>query len=144
MNDDTFRYLIRQKGGGSNSLGLVKFIFPNKHAIYLHDTPSKRLFKSEIRAYSHGCVRVEKAMSLAEHLLTSDQNKYNLDSIYNSIRKRKEKPFKLNKTVPVYIYYFTTSVDENDRLTFYQDIYGIDRKLTHLLIQKRNEFKKQI
>lgn len=144
MNEDTFRYLIRQKGGGSNSLGLVKFIFPNKHAIYLHDTPVKRLFAKEVRAYSHGCVRVEKAMSLAEHLLASDQNKYTIDSVYNAISIRKEKPFKLNKIVPVYIYYFTTSIDKDERLIFHQDIYGIDRKLTHLLIQKRNEFKKQM
>ena len=144
MNEDTFRYLIRQKGGGYNSLGLVKFIFPNKHAIYLHDTPSKRLFSKEIRAFSHGCVRVEKAMPLADHLLSSDKNKYTIDSIYKSIQKRKEKPFKLKKTVPVYIYYFTTNVDEDDKIIFFQDIYGLDRKLTHLLIQKRNEFKNQI
>jgi len=144
MNENTFKYLIRQKGGGSNALGLVKFIFPNKHAVYLHDTPSKRFFSKEIRSYSHGCVRVEKAMPLAKRLLASDRNKYSIDSVYKSIKKRKQRSFKLNTIVPVYIYYFTTSVDKNDNLIFHKDIYDIDRKLTHLLIQKRNEFTKPI
>ena len=83
-------------------------------------------------------------MPLAEHLLASDENKYTIDSVYNAISNRKEKPFKLKRAVPVYLYYFTTSVDKEDKLVFHQDIYGIDRKLTHLLIQKRNEFKKQM
>lgn len=144
MNEDTFTYLIRQKGGGSNSLGLVKFIFPNKHAIYLHDTPAKSLFSREVRAFSHGCVRVEKAMPLAKHLLVSDENKYNIDTIYKYIDKKNEKPFKLNKTVPVYLYYFTTDTRDNGDLIFYHDIYGIDRKLTHLLIQQRNRFNFKI
>ncbi len=141
LNEDTFRYLIRQQGGGSNSLGLVKFIFPNKHAIYLHDTPFKRLFNTEISAFSHGCVRLEKAFPLAEHLLASDNNEYTIDSLYKYIEKREEKSFKLNKNIPVYIYYFTASISENDNLIFYEDIYDIDRKLTHLLIQQRNKFK---
>ncbi len=144
LNEDTFTYLIRQQGGGSNSLGLVKFIFPNKHAIYFHDTPLKRLFSTEVRAYSHGCVRVEKAFPLAKHLLASDNNEYTIDSLYSYIEKRKEKSFKLNKTIPVYIYYFTTSISENGNLIFYEDIYDIDRKLTHLLIQHRNKIKGEI
>ena len=141
INKRNFKYYVRQRGGGSNSLGLVKFIFPNKYAVYLHDTPSKSHFNREIRAYSHGCVRVEKPMALAEHLLAGDKNKNDIDSVYKFIKKRKEKPLKLNKKVAVYIYYFTADADENGKVTLYQDIYDIDRKLTHLLIQKRNEFK---
>jgi len=142
MNEDTFTYLIRQKGGGYNSLGYVKFIFPNKYAIYLHDTPAKSLFKRELRSYSHGCVRVEKALSMASHILESDENKYTPDSMYNYIKKRKEKSIKLNSTLPVYIYYLTVKGSDNGDLIFYNDIYGIDRKITHLMIQERNEFNK--
>ncbi len=142
MNEDTFTYLIRQKGGGSNSLGYVKFIFPNKYAIYLHDTPAKSLFKRELRSYSHGCVRVEKALSMASYILKSDENKYTTDSMYTYIKKRKETSIKLNRTLPVYIYYFTVKGNENKALVFYNDVYGTDRKVTHLLIQQRNKFNK--
>ena len=129
MNEDNFNYLIRQKGGASNALGFVKFIFPNKYAIYLHDTPSKRYFNYESRAYSHGCVRVEKAMQLSDYILEADKNKHTLDSIYKFIKKRKEKAIKLKNRLPVYLYYFTASVDENEKLIFYNDIYGYDKKL---------------
>ncbi len=144
MNEDTFTYLIRQKGGGYNSLGYVKFIFPNKYAIYLHDTPAKSLFNREVRAYSHGCVRVEKALSMASYILKTDENMYTSDSMYTYIKKKKEKSIKLNSTIPVYIYYFTVQGSENGELTFYNDLYGTDRKLTHLLIQQRNEFNQTL
>ncbi len=129
VNEYNFKYLIRQKGGSSNALGLVKFIFPNKRAIYFHDTPSKSHFKREYRAYSHGCVRVEKALDLADYLLKSDNNKYTIDSVYRYIKKQKEKPIKLNKKLPVYIYYTTASADNLGNITFYNDIYKIDNKL---------------
>lgn len=137
MNENNFNYLIRQKGGASNALGFVKFIFPNKYAIYLHDTPSKRYFNYESRAYSHGCVRVEKAMQLSDYILKSDKNKHTLDSIYKFIEKRKEKAIKLKNRLPVYLYYFTASVDENDNLTFYNDIYGYDKKLMALITKEK-------
>jgi murein L,D-transpeptidase YcbB/YkuD len=129
LNEDNFNYLIRQKGGVSNALGFVKFIFPNKYAIYLHDTPSKHYFNYESRAFSHGCVRVEKAMQLADYILETDNNKYTLDSLYKFIDKKKEKAIKLKNRLPVYLYYFTASVDENEKLIFYNDIYGYDKKL---------------
>lgn len=136
INEDNFNYLIRQKGGSSNALGFVKFIFPNKYAIYLHDTPSKRYFSYESRAYSHGCVRVEKAMQLSDYILESDKNKFNLDSIYKFIDKRKEKTIALKKKIPVYLYYFTASVDENENLIFYNDIYGYDKKLIAQIVKQ--------
>lgn len=133
MNEDNFTYLIRQKGGRSNALGFVKFIFPNKYAIYLHDTPSKRHFNYESRAYSHGCVRVEKAMQLSNYILDSDNNRYTLDSIYKFIDNRKERAIKLNYRLPIYLHYFTAYVDINNNLIFYNDIYGYDKKLISLL-----------
>ena len=124
-----FKYLIRQKGGGSNALGLVKFIFPNKYAIYMHDTPSKYYFSKEIRAYSHGCVRVQKAVDLASYILTSDGNKYTRDSIKKYIEEQKEKPMPLNTKLPIYLYYTTVSADSLGRVVFYKDIYKKDEKI---------------
>ena len=129
INEDNFTYLIRQKGGTTNALGLVKFIFPNKHAIYLHDTPTKYYFNQETRAYSHGCIRVQQALELADYSLKSDNNKYNLDSIFKYIDVQKEKPMKLNKKIPIHIYYFTASADNSGNVTFYNDIYEKDDKL---------------
>ncbi len=129
VNENNFKYLIRQKGGNSNALGLVKFIFPNKRAIYFHDTPSKRYFKREYRAYSHGCIRVEKALDLADYLLRSDNNKYTIDSVHEYIKKKKQKPIELNNKLPVFIYYTTASADNLGNITFYNDIYKIDNKL---------------
>jgi murein L,D-transpeptidase YcbB/YkuD len=129
IDEDSFKYLVRQKGGGSNALGLVKFIFPNKRAIYFHDTPSKSYFKREYRAYSHGCIRVDKALELADYLLKSDNNRYTIDSVYKYIKKQKQKPMELNTKLPVYIYYTTASADNLGNITFYNDIYKIDNKL---------------
>ncbi|MCF6347889.1 MAG: L,D-transpeptidase family protein [Flavobacteriaceae bacterium] len=129
INNNNFKYFIRQKGGNSNALGLVKFIFPNKRAIYFHDTPSKRYFKREYRAYSHGCVRVDKALDLADYLLKSDNNKYTIDNVYEQIKKKKQKSITLNTKLPVYIYYTTASADNLGNITFYNDIYKKDKTL---------------
>lgn len=137
IDQESFNYLMRQKGGATNSLGLVKFIFPNKHAIYLHDTPTKYYFDYETRAYSHGCIRVQRALDLADYLLSSDKNKFTLDSIYKYIKKEKEKPIRLNKKIPIYVYYFPVEADSLGNLTFYNDIYGIDKKLVKDLVVQR-------
>ena len=142
INESNFNYFIRQKGGPSNALGLVKFIFPNKHAIYLHDTPTKYYFDFETRAYSHGCIRVQKALELAEYLLKEDDNKYNLDSIHYYIKRQKEKPMALNKKLPIYIYYNSVTSDSLGNLTFYDDVYGLDKKLIYqLTIQRDNRIR---
>ena len=139
VNESNFNYFIRQKGGTSNALGLVKFIFPNKHAIYLHDTPTKYYFDFETRAYSHGCIRVQKALELAEYLLKEDDNKYNLDSIHYYIKRQKEKPMALNKKLPIYIYYNSVKSDSLGNLTFYDDVYGVDKKLINQLTIQRDD-----
>ena len=127
INNGKFNYLVRQGGGWSNSLGLVKFIFPNKRAIYLHDSPSKSLYYREKRAYSHGCVRVQNALKLADDLLAYDKNEKTIDTVKKYIAIKKEKKIKLNKRLPVLLYYFTAEVDENDDLIIYDDIYDKDR-----------------
>jgi len=138
VNENSFKYLVRQKGGRSNALGLVKFIFPNKRAIYFHDTPSKSHFKREYRAYSHGCVRVDKALDLAEYLLETDKNRFTIDSVNEYIKKQKQKPIELNTKLPVYIYYTTTSADNFGNITFYNDIYKVDNKLISELAVSSN------
>ncbi len=129
VNSRNFNYLIRQGGGNSNALGLVKFIFPNKDAIYLHDTPSKHFFKKERRAYSHGCVRVQNALKLAEYLLDEDENKYDIEAVNSSIKKKTEKWIRLNNKVSIYLQYVTTAADNLGNITFYEDVYKLDKPL---------------
>ncbi len=133
VTENNFDYKIRQNGGGGNSLGIIKFIFPNKNSIYFHDTPSKRYFKNEIRAYSHGCVRVQYPLQLAEIILESDKNEYNIDSVNTYVNKKEQKRITLNTKIPVHIQYFTCGTDSNNNIIFYKDIYGLDRKLEELM-----------
>lgn len=123
---------VRQKPGPNNSLGLVKFMFPNSNNIYLHDTPAKSLFGRDERALSHGCVRVEKAKELANAILEGDKN-WNAQKIDEAMNAGKEKHYTLNHKIPVYIAYFTAWADEKGNVSFYQDIYKRDDKLANLL-----------
>ncbi len=144
LSEDNFNYKIRQNGGRTNSLGLIKFIFPNKNSIYIHDTPSKRYFKNEIRAYSHGCIRVQHPFGLADLILSSDSNNYNIDSVHVFIENRKQKKITLNKKIPVYIEYFTCGTDTNNNIVFYKDIYGLDGKLDTLMQQYRHSIPAKV
>lgn len=122
---------VRQKPGADNSLGLVKFIFPNVNDIYLHDTPSKPLFKEDVRAFSHGCIRVEKPKELAALLLPKWTSK-NIDA---AMKGGKEQWIPLKNKVPVYIGYFTAYVDSAGELNFRDDIYQRDGRLLEMLMQ---------
>lgn len=124
--------LVRQKPGGTNSLGLVKFMFPNTNNIYLHDTPAKSLFGRDARALSHGCVRVEKARDLAVEILKGDKN-WTPQKIDEAMHAGKEKNYALNHKIPVYIAYFTAWADADGNVNFYKDIYDRDTRLAHLL-----------
>ena len=124
--------IVRQKPGPGNSLGKVKFIFPNRYNIYLHDTPSKELFKAEKRTFSHGCIRIEKPFELAQYLLRN-QPEWTDEKIREAMNSKKEKWVKLPAPVPVYIAYFTSWVDREGVLNFRDDIYGHDRRMeSHL------------
>ena len=123
---------IRQKPGNANSLGLVKFMFPNSNNIYLHDTPAKSLFNKESRAFSHGCVRVEKARELAIKILENDKN-WSSEKIDAAMQTGKERSYSLKRKIPVYIAYFTAWADEKGDVGFYEDIYNRDNRLAHLL-----------
>jgi murein L,D-transpeptidase YcbB/YkuD len=126
---------IRQKPGNTNSLGLVKFMFPNQNAIYLHDSPAKRLFNKESRAFSHGCVRVEKARDLAVAIMDG-QNKMSASEIDKAMQSGTEKSVALARKIPVYIAYFTAWADKDGNVNFYEDIYNRDNRLAKLLYKK--------
>ncbi|POY36471.1 murein L,D-transpeptidase [Solitalea longa] len=124
--------VIRQLPGTSNSLGLVKFLFPNSFNIYLHDTPSKSLFTEDQRAFSHGCVRVGEPKKLAAYLLRNDST-WTDAKITAAMNAGKERTITLKQTVPVYIGYFTAYVDHNGLLNFRKDIYNRDKRLEEML-----------
>ena len=126
---------IRQKPGKNNSLGLIKFLFPNNNNIYLHDTPSKSLFSSEKRAFSHGCVRVEKPTELANLILEDDKN-WTPKKIDAAMNKKKESWYTLKAKIPVYIGYFTAWVDDDGTINFYKDIYDKDQQLAAILVDE--------
>jgi murein L,D-transpeptidase YcbB/YkuD len=131
--------IIRQKPGMSNSLGLVKFLFPNSYSIYLHDTPSKSLFKETNRAFSHGCIRIAEPAKLADFLL-KDQEKWDEHTIDSAMNSGKEKYVNLDKKVPVFITYFTAFVDRNNKLNFRKDIYKLDERLASMIISGDGEY----
>lgn len=127
--------VIRQLPGGSNSLGKVKFLFPNNYNIYFHDTPAKSLFSKEKRAFSHGCIRLSNAEKMANYLLRND-TAWTPEKIKEAMNLKKEKWVTLKNEIPVFISYFTAWVDENGLLNFRDDIYGHDRRMAeHLFMQ---------
>ena len=127
---------IRQLPGPQNSLGRVKFLFPNNYDIYFHDTPNRNLFSASSRSFSHGCIRLGEPKRLAEFLLRNDTswNEIRIDTLMNST---KEKWVTLPKTIPVVITYFTAFVDANGTLNFRKDIYKHDERLADKLFAKQ-------
>lgn len=128
---------VRQLPGGQNSLGLVKFLFPNPYNIYLHDTPGKHLFARQNRSLSHGCIRLGDARKMASYLLRADSS-WTLKKIDTAMHQQKEKWVTLKKTIPVFMAYFTSWVDTNGVLQFRKDIYELDEKMLALLFKKED------
>jgi L,D-transpeptidase YcbB len=127
------KLLVRQRPGPSNSLGLIKFIFPNEHNVYLHSTPSQQLFSQSRRDFSHGCIRLEKPAELAAWLL-QDQPKWKLDAVKAAMQSGPDnQQVNLTKPVPVVIIYLTALVEENGEVYFFDDIYGHDSVLNAVL-----------
>lgn len=125
---------VRQKPGPKNSLGLVKFLFPNSYNIYLHDTPAKSLFGEDSRAFSHGCIRLAEPKKLAEYLLRNDST-WTLAKITAAMNSGKEKYVTLKQPIPVFIGYFTAWVDRSGNLNFRDDIYKHDAQMAARLFQ---------
>lgn len=119
--------VLRQRPGPLNALGHIKFMFPNKYAVYLHDTPENELFESTERAYSSGCIRVERPVDLAQWVLAGTQG-WDRSRIEDRFANgTREARVNLAAPVTVYIAYFTSFVDEHGLLNFRRDIYGRDR-----------------
>ena len=121
---------VRQRPGKKNALGKVKFIFPNKEDVYLHDTPSQTLFSKSRRDFSHGCVRVANPAGLAEFAL---KNQWSKETIQLALNTPKTQRVVLKKPIPVLFFYMTAFFDHNNNLAFYQDIYGNDTVLLEAL-----------
>lgn len=130
----TYQYLLRQKPGPTNSLGQLKFMLPNAHGVYLHDTPAKELFHKTVRTFSHGCIRIEKPVDLAEYVLRGS-SEWTREAILSAIARQKQQTIWLPEPIPVYIQYWTAWVDPEGTVQFRNDIYGYDQVPgTHLPI----------
>ena len=131
VTQSNWKYSIRQLPGGGNALGQIKFLFPNEHDVYLHDTPSKSLFANAMRAYSHGCVRVQNPMDFAGALLKFEPN---LDAAtLEGMFGQSERWVNLKTHVPVHIAYFTVRADADGTLHSYGDVYGHNKRLIAIL-----------
>lgn len=122
MSQKTLPFRFRQPPGARNALGNIKFLFPNRHAVYMHDTPSRSLFNRSYRAYSHGCVRIKNPFEFADAILTSQKNISG--KTVRSLRGGKERWVNLKRKIPVYLVYFTASITDNGKLRIENDIYG--------------------
>jgi murein L,D-transpeptidase YcbB/YkuD len=131
--------VIKQKPGPANSLGLVKFLFPNSYSIYLHDTPSKSLFGESSRAFSHGCIRVGEPAKLASFLLKYDTT-WTAARINKAMHLGKEQQITLKHKVPVFIAYFTAFTDRDNKLNFRKDIYNRDDQLASMILSGKGSY----
>ncbi len=121
------QYYLVQQPGPRNALGRVKFMFPNGHAIYLHDTPSRHLFSRSQRAYSHGCVRVHEPLTLAQQVL--NEPAWSEGEINRVVRRGSTRWVHLDEHLPVLLYYLTAKADDEGRVGFRRDVYNRDKRL---------------
>ncbi|MCL4233874.1 MAG: L,D-transpeptidase family protein, partial [Deltaproteobacteria bacterium] len=127
FNKDGMPVAAYQPPGPGNALGRVKILFPNKHDVYLHDTPTKPLFAQTIRAFSHGCIRLHNPLDMAAFLLTKDNNPAaaEIDKILSGFGTRE---INLQTKVPIFIEYSTVSTNEEGHAVFLADVYGRDQQ----------------
>ena len=135
-NEDYFPLMLRQEPGKNNALGRIKFIFPNKFAVYLHDTPQRSLFERVQRDFSSGCIRLEKAPDLAKYLLAEDPF-WTPDRLRQVFERGQRRVVRIPRPITVHILYMTAWVDENGILQFRNDIYDRDRILSAALLKRR-------
>lgn len=128
MRTPGFPYILRQQPGPKNAMGRVKFIFPNEHFVFLHDTPNRNLFNRPERAFSSGCIRVENPLQLAE-LLLDDPGQWNSAAIDNMLAQVKTRTIHLRESFPVMLMYLTALSEPDGTTHFYKDIYERDARL---------------
>lgn len=131
------RYTIRQSPGAHNALGKVKFMFPNKHNVYLHDTPSRELFARDERTFSSGCIRIEKPYELSE-LLLQEMPEWSGDRIRQAMNSGSERTVLLKNPVGVYIYYLTAWSNASGEIHYRADIYSRDESIFRALNEKHS------
>lgn len=127
-----FSYRFRQDPGPLNALGRIKFMFPNEHNVYLHDTPDRELFGRTVRTFSSGCIRIEKAFELAAYLL-GDDPRWTGDAIRAAIDSGRTQAVRLKEPIPVHLMYATVWRDKGGTVHFRDDIYGRDQRLARAL-----------
>ena len=141
---DIRKFHVFQPPSRRNALGVVKFLFPNKHAVYMHDTPSKHLFKRNARAFSHGCMRVRDPLKLAEVLLNNDKGwkRSKINALVDNGPKNNQ--IVLDSKLPVHVTYFTARIDDSGKPVLHKDVYGHEKLIqmgldgkSHLIVKKK-------
>jgi murein L,D-transpeptidase YcbB/YkuD len=132
VGNNNLKYRFRQNPGPYNPLGRIKFMLPNNYNVYLHDTSKKSLFKKQRRDFSHGCIRVENPIGLAQYVLSTEPG-WTREKIESQIRKGKSQSIVLPEPIPVYLVYFTAWVDDHGNTQFRHDVYGRDLALDQAL-----------
>jgi L,D-transpeptidase YcbB len=125
---ETSSLSLRQRPGPGNALGNIKFLLPNRHNVYLHDTPSHSLFNKTGRALSHGCVRVQQPVELAQYILR-DEPKWTDEAIRIAMNSGDEQGVKLKRPLPVHIVYFTAWAEPDGQVALLKDVYSRDRRI---------------
>ena len=136
MDPKDIDFFLRQEAGPQNIMGQVKFLVPNEHSIFLHDTPYREDFPKTVRMFSHGCIRLEKPLALAEYVLR-EFPLWNRERIDTVIAQRLEQSLLLKHPIPVFVVYCTAWKETNGIVNFRQDYYGLDRRLGAALLQTR-------
>jgi len=131
---DSFPYRVRQDPGRLNALGRIKFMFPNRYDIYLHDTPSRGLFDQAQRDFSHGCIRVEKPLDLAVYLMR--KSRWDRAAIEGALDEGTERTIYLPRPVSIHLLYWTAWADADGTIQFRPDINDLDQTLAVALAKK--------
>lgn len=127
--ETSFPFQVRQEPGPHNSLGIIKFEFHNKYSVYVHDSPAKSLFGTINRSYSHGCIRCENPVELGKMMLTFDENSMTADSLDSLYSRNLHTSIPLKKRIPIFIEYYTVTVNEQGNLLFLRDLYRKEEKI---------------
>lgn len=136
---EDFPYILRQREGSENTMGVIKFVFPNNYGVYLHDTNARRLFSKSDRALSHGCIRVQKAVDFAKYLAKDDDTYVDAADLEQYLMVQKRLEVKVVKPIPVHLNYFTVQ-PQGDSVVFFRDLYKNDRAM----IDSINRVKPQV
>jgi murein L,D-transpeptidase YcbB/YkuD len=124
LSRGNFPYIVRQEAGPHNSLGQVKFIFPNSYSVYIHDTPARSLFSREKRAFSHGCIRLDDKWGLFLNLM--NDSTWNMERINKILDSGETTRINLKKPIDILLLYWTAGADKQNRLYFDEDVYNRD------------------